>query len=272
MNINKIYRNATLILAIALAITGCKKLDRPELGDYPKDLNPPGGPLKFYAALDGGRVVDSIRANFGIEKDITYVDGVSGKAAKFDIAKKGNIVFPSANDFGTQTDITVSMWINAGTIAMKDADKANGVIAFGNTSNFWGNLTVFIESEKSRADSMFLKVVLGGEFVTYEGTKRIPRLYDNKWHHMAYTYQPSDSSYKFFVDGALYDQRTLPKKAVFKEASVFVVGGFQQAASIQGTYADNTWMSPFTGAIDQVRLYGKLLSPTEITQLYTSKL
>ncbi len=39
-------------LMIILIGASCQKLARPVLGDYPKDANPPGGPLKFYAALD----------------------------------------------------------------------------------------------------------------------------------------------------------------------------------------------------------------------------
>ena len=41
-------------------------MDRPVLGNYVKDANPPGGPLKFYTAFDGVDV-DSIRANFAID-------------------------------------------------------------------------------------------------------------------------------------------------------------------------------------------------------------
>ena len=61
---NKIQRNILFVLAFVIAIASCQKLTRPALGDYPKDSNPPGGPLKFYAAMDGSSV-DSIRANFG---------------------------------------------------------------------------------------------------------------------------------------------------------------------------------------------------------------
>ena len=67
---NKIITNVTMVLALIIAITSCQKLARPALGNYPKDTNPPGGPLKFYAALEGS-AVDSIRANFGIDNGVT---------------------------------------------------------------------------------------------------------------------------------------------------------------------------------------------------------
>ena len=34
-------KNALVILAMGLSIVGCQKLDRPELGDFPLDPDPP---------------------------------------------------------------------------------------------------------------------------------------------------------------------------------------------------------------------------------------
>src|SRR6266498_4470740 len=85
---NKISKYGLLIIAIGLAFMGCKKLDRPPLGDYPKDANPPGGPLKFYTAFDGTttnklmNAVDSIRANFPSVNPFTSIQGVEGKAVQ----------------------------------------------------------------------------------------------------------------------------------------------------------------------------------------------
>lgn len=271
MNIkNRIINNVFLILTFGFAITSCQKMDRPALGDYPKDVNPPGGPLKFYAALDGTSV-DSIRANFATDNNVTYVEGVNGKAAKFDSLTKGYILFPSANDFGSQTNFSVSLWINAGTINQKDHKNADGIFAFGKTSDFWGNLTLFADTDPSISDSMVLKVVLAGNFVTYEGPRRIAKMYDNNWHHLVFTYDAASSTYIFYLDGAKYDQRNVPGVA-FKDPSVVVLGGFQQAANIQGDYAGNSWMSPFNGAIDQVRLYGTVLTAAEVTGLYNGKM
>jgi len=272
---NKLTRLSFLTLILALAVASCQKMNRPALGDYPKDTNVPGGPLKFYAALDGGSV-DSIRANFATDNHVTYVTGVNGKAAKFDMATKGYIVYPSANDFGGQTSFSVSIWINAGTTAQKDHVNADGILAFGNSSNFWGNFTLFADHENSTSDSMVLKVVYnnGGtnsNFVAYDGNKRIPHIYDGNWHHFVITYDATSTTHTLYVDGAMFDQRVIGRE-VFENASVLVIGGFEQAASIQGNYAGNSWMSPFPGAIDQVRLYGKVLTPAEVTNLYTNKL
>ena len=51
-NIN--YKKALSIIALLIVAGSCQKLSKPALDpNYPKDINPPGGPLKFYAAMDG---------------------------------------------------------------------------------------------------------------------------------------------------------------------------------------------------------------------------
>jgi hypothetical protein len=48
-----VFRNISLFMGLVIMLGACQKMDRPALGDYPKDANPPGGPLKFYTAFDG---------------------------------------------------------------------------------------------------------------------------------------------------------------------------------------------------------------------------
>jgi hypothetical protein len=73
---------------LAMAVFSCQKMEKPGLGDYPKDTNPPGGPLNFYVAFDGSgtdvlrNAVDSIRASFPADNPLASVAGISGKAIK----------------------------------------------------------------------------------------------------------------------------------------------------------------------------------------------
>src|SRR5688572_29881777 len=96
-----------IISAVLVLAGSCAKKDRPVLGEYPKDANPPGGPLKFYAAFDGTgsdklmNAVDSIRATFPTDNPLAATTGISGKAVQGDGAKA--IKYPSANDFKGST-------------------------------------------------------------------------------------------------------------------------------------------------------------------------
>lgn len=273
---NKIIKNTLLVLVFSIAITACKKLARPVLGDYPKDTNVPGGTLKFYAALDGS-LVDSIRANFGLGNNVSFGTGVSGKAVQFDGSKNGYVSFPSANDFGNSKSFTISFWINI-TLAQKDNSHAVGVLAFANSQNFWGNITFFADNNaKSPSDSMDLKIVFNApgnngnwDFTGYNFANAWPHMYDGKWHQIGFTYDAPDSTGTVYRDGVQFDKKT-NESIAFENSSQLILGGFQEAAGVVDNYSNNTWMAGFPGLMDQVRLYSTALSASDMLALYNNK-
>lgn len=273
----KNIRDLLLVIAAGLTVGSCQKLTHPPLGDYPKDANPPGGPLKFYAAMDGSNV-DSIRANFGVDNNVTYTGaGVSGKAAQFDGSKNGYIAWPSANDYGASTDFTISFWINI-TLAQKDNNHAVGVLAFANSKNFWSNICFYADNNtKGTTDSMDLKIHFNApnngddwNFANYNFTHAWPHMYDGKWHQVAFTYNKTAQTGTVYRDGVQFDQKT-GQSIAFENPSQLIVGGFQEAAGVVDKYSNNTWMAGFAGMIDNVRLYGTTLSASDIMALYTNK-
>ena len=278
MNLDyRTFKNTLLLAMILLAVGSCDKLSRPALGDYPKDTNPPGGPLKFYAAMDGGNV-DSIKANFGLDNDVTYVaGGVSGKALQPDGSKNGYVAYPSANDFESSTNFTISFWLNI-TLAQKDNVNADGVLTLASTSNFWGNFTFYADhTTGGNSDSMDLKIHFANgsgdnwDFAGYTGNARWPKMYDGQWHHVAFVYDATAKTGTLYRDGVQFDQKTNETIAFDGKASQLIVAGFQEAAGVVDTYANNTWMSGFPGMIDQVRLYGEALAPADVAALYANK-
>jgi hypothetical protein len=276
----KLYRNARIVVLLALGViylNACQKMEQPPFGDYPTDANPPGGPLKFYAALDD-KNVDSVRANYGTFNNASIVDGgVSGKCAQFDGSMNGFINYPSANDFGQSTSFTISFWINI-TMAQKDNNHAVGVLAFANSVNFWGNITFYADNNtKSPSDSMDLKIHFGDanngdnwNFAGYNFTNAWPKMYDGNWHQVAFVYDAPSKTGTVYRDGAQFDQKT-GQSIAFENSSQLILGGFQQAAGITSSYGDNTWMAGFPGKMDNVRLYGEALSANDVKSIYDNK-
>jgi hypothetical protein len=275
----KNIRNWALAIAAGLAIGSCQKLVHPALSsNYPKDTNPPGGPLKFFAAMDATNV-DSIRANYGTNNNASIVTtgGVSGGAAQFDGSKNGYISYPSANDIGSATSFSISFWINI-TAAQKDNNHAVGVLALANSGGFWSDIVFYADNNtKGTTDSMDLKIHFtqagGGDNWDYAGynfTHAWPHMYDGKWHQVAFTYDANAKTGTVYRDGVQFDQKT-NEKIAFASPSQLILGGFQQAAGIQGDYAGNSWMAGFPGLMDNVRLYGTALSASDIQALYTNK-
>jgi len=281
--INKTIKTALSILVLGMIITGCQKMDKPALGDYPKDANAPGGPLKFYAAMDGANAnksmasVDSIKANFGVVTGGSFVSGgVSGGCFQGAL-NNAYIVYPSANDFGSAASFTISFWMNI-TLAQKDNVNADGVLALASANNFWGNVTFYADhSTGGNSDSMDLKMYIRNgsndnwDFAGYTGNNRWPKMYDGNWHNVAFTYDATAKTAIMYRDGVQFDKKTNESIAFDNSPAQFIVGCFEQAAGVQGNLAGNSWMSCFPGKLDNVRLYGIALSASDIQALYASK-
>ena len=280
----KLVKIGILFLAMGFIIAGCEKITHPAMPDYPPDTNPPGGPVKFYTAYDGINA-DSIRAQFASVDSVTsYVDGISDKAVQFNpiLGASGGdsvysfLVYPSANDFATSTSFTFSFWMNI-PLSKKDDVNADGIFALASTSNFWGNITVFADHYVGVSDSMQLKFHFANgagdnwDFAGYTGVNMWPKMYDGQWHQVVFVYDAPSLTATLYRDGVQFDQKTNETIAFDGNAANLVVGGFEQAANIQGDYSGNTWMSGFPGAIDQLKFYSEALSAATVATNYANK-
>ncbi len=269
----RIAGNIAMIAGFCMALSACQKMDRPQLGDFARDANPPGGPLKFYAAFDGLtsdpllNAVDSIRANFPSENPLVSVDGISKKGIQGNGTKA--IKYPSANDFNQSTSVTISMWVN-------NKVNPNTELYFSLASkDYWHESAAFLLVEHATADSCTFKFALQDKWVEFTNKSFKRPLLNGQWHHLAFTYDETTSLLKIYFDGL---QVPTPGnsgnlglgKLNLKNATNLVVAGWNKHAGLTGP-ADG-WISGFTGKMDQFRLYGKALSETEIMALYNSKL
>ena len=271
----EILKNGSYVLLLLIAAAGCDKTDRPELGAYPVDANPPGGPLKFYAAFDGittnplMNAVDSIRANFPSDNPLLSVDGVNKKGIKGDGIKA--IKYPSANDFKGVTSCTISLWIN-------NTVNANTELLFSLASkDYWHESAAFLLLEQAAVNKCTFKFALQDHWVEYTNQSFTKPLFDGNWHHLAFTYDETSSTVKVYFDGV---EVPLPAgaagnfaglgKLTLGNATNLVVGGWNKHAGLSGP--SDSWIGGFTGKMDQFRLYGKVLTATEVLALYNSKL
>lgn len=281
MNLNnKIIKSVLFILVLFIAASSCKKLKRPELGAYPADADPrfplyPGGPLKFYAAFDGISTnplmngVDSIRANFPSDNPLVSVDGVTKKGIKGDGVKAIN--YPSANDFKGVTSCTISLWVN-------NVVNPNTELYFSLVSkDYWHESAAFLLVEHATPTACTFKFALQDKWVEYNGQSFTKPLFNGQWHHLAFTYDGTSSTIKVYYDGT---EVPLPPGAAANFAGLgnltlgnatnLIVGGWNKHAGLTGP--TDAWIGGFTGKMDQFRLYGKVLTASEVMALYNSKL
>lgn len=265
------------VLAAVLCGTGCQKMERPVLGDYPLDTNPPGGPLNFYAAFDGS-AVDSIRATFPSDNPLTFTDGATGEAVLGENKKFVKYVKP--NDWAAKAkSFTISSWIK------KDGQTQNNIEGNGpeyifslqSSSGHWSgaSMLVFVEGDNKAAA---IKVMVADKtnadnWFEWAGDNAIAGLLDNAWHHLAMVYDASTSSMTLYVDGVA--NSNIKKWGTHGDINLddSKITEFRVGAGPGKNYDGDDWLSStWKGSIDQLRLYSTALSAGEVTNLFTNKM
>lgn len=273
--------------ALVVFLAACQKEDRPNLGDYPKDVNPPGGPLKFYVAFDGTssdplrNAVDSVRANFAIDNPLASVNGISGMGVQGAADKTKAIKYATANEFASSTSWSISYW-------MKHAPATDGEPEFHFSlvsPDYWHGSGLFLLVEKggpdpgnSTPDLMACKLAIEDYWVEFIGAARLPNALNGNWHHLVFTYSAEDSKVRAYVDGQLAQTSGEVQKdgaargaRPFGNASNFIIAGWNKHVPGVSGPTDG-WIHSYSGTMDQFRLYSKALSASEVLALYNTKL
>ncbi|MBI3520349.1 MAG: hypothetical protein HY062_13480 [Bacteroidetes bacterium] len=148
----------------------------------------------------------------------------------------GTVAHNSALDFTNQ--ITLATWIKVNNFSgvKRIIDKINGSA----TGNFLldlngGNLRFFVASGSVQAS---------------------PGIALNTWFHVAATYDGTTTC--LYVNGVL------------KTTSTSITGNLVTNTSPMKIGLDQTGANPFAGGIDDIKIYGRSLSATEIVDLYQS--
>lgn len=272
--INQLYLLSALMLLMAV---GCRKMDRPALGNYPKDANPPGGPLKFYVAFDGSDV-DSIRANFASDNPLTYIPGISGKAIQGAVGKFVKYIKP--NDWAEQaSSFSISYWYkrDGQTQNNKGTNGPEYIMSFKSNNGHWSgsSFLLFMEGNNTGCAMKVMTVDknVNDNWFTWEGGNTIPGILDNKWHHIVITYNDQNSTMTLYVDGVANPITRVWNNHGGINFDATKITEMRIGAGPGTNYDTDDWLSSsFKGAIDQVRMYNTVLTQSAITALFNGKM
>jgi len=267
----KTLEKLMLLAVMGIALASCQKMERPGLGDYPKDANAPGGPLKFYVAFDGNtadklmNAVDSVRANFPASNTGTSEAGISGQSYKGGAGTFAKYAAP--NDFAKSTSFTIAFWIKK--TPQPAGSGTNFAFSLDAKDYSWTNTKLFLLFEDWSTPTVGnAKLYIMDQWIEYVNANGMPNVLNGQWHHLAFTYSGTNSEVKAYIDGALFRTNTVGTLGPvdFGSFDSFTIGGPNQY-----THDKNTWMGFWDGQIDQFRLYGTVLTAAEITALFNSK-
>lgn len=277
------------IVAIVL-ITGfhsCfQDMDDDPAFDYPPNYVPEYRALKFHLPFEGNLddLDNHYRLNIGSSENITFVDGIKGKAYE-----GGEKRFTTVSLVGSYGDtianlgsFTVAFWMNS------DPNKSvQGLFSIACKDQAQGNIDIWLENNGGTSNQAYIKgymrniqsgsektqwIDVGG--TTPEGSSRINDVF-GKWTHMAFRYNGETSAFSIFRDGepVLYNRIFAGYgPLVFNKEKVgsIVIGAFPGQAG--ASTATPSWVgTTYLGKFDEYRFYNKAISDAEIKSFYTNK-
>ncbi len=281
---------SNMLLLSLLLLTQCTKSEKAD--DFPAGDPPPvAGGFVNSNEISSTNLV----AHFPFEGSVAdakgaVTGGVASGTTSFVTGRKGQAYKGSANGFisyanpgplaGLQS-FTVAMWINT----QKHDGGAQGLFMLAKQDgSFWGNFFLMIEGNTSTSNQMFMKLhfeknnaLFKEHWIEPANEFRPDDMYGG-WRHVAWTYDAATSKVGWYING---QKRTLPpnsddRKADasgtplgalnFKDATKFVIGAFQNQLGAPFN-SPESWMLPYTGMLDEFRIYNKALSAIEINAL-----
>lgn len=284
----KLINKMLPFLLLLIIVAGCQKMERPALGDYPKDVNPPGGPLKFYVAFDGTtndplmNAVDSVRANFPSDNPWQSTDGIAGKGAQGGVGKY--LKYAKPNDWAsTAKSFTVAVWFQSNGTQLKNNVGGNGPEYFMSLKAVkdyhWSNAAMFFFLEGNN-DACLVKLMTvdknkADHWFEWTGGQALTGILDSKWHHIAFVYNASTSTATLYVDGVPNPNTKAwggHGDINFDDSKIAEMQLGSGPLNTPTPNIDDEWLaSSWKGKLDQFRLYGTALTAGEVSALFSSK-
>lgn len=203
--------------------------------------------VAFYNFDDGTANDASGNGHNGtVYGSVPMVDWANGKHADFNGNYNNYIKVLHHPDLNFSDDFSISLWTNQTT-----ATGISTVLAKGR--DILSNYTIRLGGNN------FLMCYDGvyGHWVSLSS----PRDQD-MWHHVVGVADQANHLMNLYIDGVLVDSKPLP---AFNITTTFplVIG-----RHFTYSYGGSAWPYPFMGKVDEIRIYSKALSDSEIQQLY----
>lgn len=205
--------------------------------------------------------------------ETSLVNGFNGQAVSFNANSPSWLTFEPGETITGMQSFTISFWVNPVFVdndANNGIDGIIGLVGLSNPERFWGNIEWFIENN-SNPDAAIVKVILthNNEMETDIVVSGYKGLFDN-WTHHALTYDAASSTLNYYINGSRQATKTTPWTGpiAFVNSGPMVMGTVQfQTSPSLTNHGPEDWASHLTGAIDEVRIYNKALTPDQLNAL-----
>jgi len=275
-------------LLLMTAATSCKKNDSslPPIGGYNSSDEVAKSSLKAHWTFDDTPNEAISGAAPTTTKNVSYVTGVKGKAARF---ASGLLAFNEIAALNTMPSFTVTSWVNVAN--NKGGLNSTSCIfsltrpATAGVEEWAGNINLLFETAQfpSTSDTLRPKILIVPKVngtPSFQDNINDPTLGgdqvvkgQNTWIFVAAEWDASTSKLTVWVNGkkvsnpAWEDRKDAGGNPIgalsFFTPTRVVIGGY--ATTAWGT--PDTWQQPLVGQIDELRIYSSALSQADMTAL-----
>ena len=191
--------------------------------------------------------------NNGINNGATFVPGKIGTALSFDgVSNVVSVPNSPTLNFGTSDSFSISLW-------MKSTQSGGGDAGFGLIVDKRRNNDGIYQGYSIEDNSGLLIGRIRDASANDVPVFSTTNVNDGKFHHIVYVVDRSTQTSKLYVD-----------KTLQATASTSSVGSIDSSVNLLfgGQDPPNTQIDFYSGVLDQVRIYDKALSSSEVKHLF----
>jgi len=190
----------------------------------------------------------------------TTVRGVLGQALDFD-GVDVYVDVPSISSINGTTALTVTAWFKSDTFGASNEGIISKYVGDGESNRSWVLLS---DTQTNGQGDPRVSVVLSSDG-TYQSANAViggTTLLEDTWYFGTFTYDASGNT-ELFLNGVSEGTDSAPPSSLHS-SSKSVLLGLQYSESGDAGQDSNSW----NGAIDDVRIYNRVLSADEVNRLY----
>ncbi|MBT4503316.1 MAG: T9SS type A sorting domain-containing protein [Gemmatimonadetes bacterium] len=217
-------------------------------------VSPIQGPISEWRA--DGNANDSVGANNGVEVNgVAFAPGRIGQA--FSLDNNAYVSVPSAPDLNPTGSLTLAAWVKP------TQDTYQPFIKKWGDSGAWANQRaygLYMQAGRNLVFGISDAANQGnGSLHTFSSPPGVIAI--NAWNHIASVYDQSTGTRRIYVNGVEVAQRTDTPITITNSIADLGIGAWIQAPNtVNGNNA-------VRGDIDDVRIYGRALSESEVRDL-----
>jgi len=272
---NLINKYTIAVVLVGLALSSCfKKFDA---SSYAPPLNINGYTAASQIASSSlvahwgfnGDLKDSISGTTAVSTGTSFATGLEGGA--YQGANNAYAVSAVPTAIQNLHSFTISVWMNM----PENTNGAVGLLSIANAQNFWSNFEIFFDNGATPTTGV-LKVHTFNNGTSSTGEDAWMGGYTvnnpwNGWVNICVTYNDTNSSFVVYYNGSSVGTSTVAGFAPLNwsgvQQMVFGTLQFQTTPSLTSATTSQGWASYVTGKLDEVRVYNRVLTSTEVSSL-----